>query len=393
MCVTGMGSAKRSACNASTPIPEQAGRPMSGQTRLLADPRRLIAYSDGSLIPGQGVGAAAVVPSAGTTVKLKLGGERNYTRLTPLSSTFDLFVDNQPALMALSQRLRRTPGLHLRREAQMVINSLLDVHSYTRLKLVWCPAHQGIKGNEEADEAAKEATTLEDHRPAFPTSLSAQTARHTQPGGSTEALAALPRPEASAIAQLRANHSPLFTYLHRIEAADSPNCDLCGQPETTEHFLLTPARPRAAAPEDPPHHPQYPHRPPSLEGNGRLHPPVIPLLPSSPPTADPSRSSMNQQRPPTRSSSPVTCHAQLALHPVRPPPPPPPPPSPPPPRSLHRLAPPFSALPLPHPLFHFVLLPHLQNPNTHTRPPPSPAQFATPLDSTQHAHQTKHTFT
>ncbi|KAG0138926.1 hypothetical protein CROQUDRAFT_10665, partial [Cronartium quercuum f. sp. fusiforme G11] len=44
--------------------------------------------------------------------------------------------------------------------------------------------------------------------------------------------------EASAIAQLRAGHSPLLTFLYRINAANSPNCRLCQQPETVEHYLL-----------------------------------------------------------------------------------------------------------------------------------------------------------
>lgn len=49
----------------------------------------------------------------------------------------------------------------------------------------------------------------------------------------------LARPEATAVAQLRANHTPLSHFPHRIGVVDSPNCDTCHQPETTEHFLLT----------------------------------------------------------------------------------------------------------------------------------------------------------
>ncbi|KAG0140741.1 hypothetical protein CROQUDRAFT_99726 [Cronartium quercuum f. sp. fusiforme G11] len=33
-------------------------------------------------------------------------------------------------------------------------------------------------------------------------------------------------------------HSPLNTFLHRINATDSPDCEACKQPETTEYFLL-----------------------------------------------------------------------------------------------------------------------------------------------------------
>lgn len=41
------------------------------------------------------------------------------------------------------------------------------------------------------------------------------------------------------VAQLRSGHYPLNSYLYRFKATDSPQCALCGQPETVEHFLLT----------------------------------------------------------------------------------------------------------------------------------------------------------
>ncbi|KAG0142650.1 hypothetical protein CROQUDRAFT_662301, partial [Cronartium quercuum f. sp. fusiforme G11] len=38
--------------------------------------------------------------------------------------------------------------------------------------------------------------------------------------------------------ELCTSHSPLNTFLHRINATNSPDCEACKQPETTEHFLL-----------------------------------------------------------------------------------------------------------------------------------------------------------
>lgn len=58
------------------------------------------------------------------------------------------------------------------------------------------------------------------------------------PSLTRKALYELPRHAATAVAQLRAGHTPLAAFLHRINAADSPNCQECSQPETTEHFLL-----------------------------------------------------------------------------------------------------------------------------------------------------------
>ncbi|KAG0144194.1 hypothetical protein CROQUDRAFT_95299 [Cronartium quercuum f. sp. fusiforme G11] len=42
------------------------------------------------------------------------------------------------------------------------------------------------------------------------------------------------KPKFSAIAQLRAGHSPLLTFLYRINAADSPNCRLSPKSSSTD---------------------------------------------------------------------------------------------------------------------------------------------------------------
>ena len=48
----------------------------------------------------------------------------------------------------------------------------------------------------------------------------------------------LPRRQASILIQLRTEHVPLQTYLHRIQRADSPTCEQCGTaPETVHHYL------------------------------------------------------------------------------------------------------------------------------------------------------------
>ena len=48
----------------------------------------------------------------------------------------------------------------------------------------------------------------------------------------------LPRAMRRTLAQLRAGKSPLLrAYLHNIEAAEDPNCPLCGQEHTTEHLF------------------------------------------------------------------------------------------------------------------------------------------------------------
>lgn len=58
------------------------------------------------------------------------------------------------------------------------------------------------------------------------------------PHAMKRALSTLQRHSATAIAQLRAGHTPLSAFLHCINAVNDPNCPECLQPETTEHHLL-----------------------------------------------------------------------------------------------------------------------------------------------------------
>lgn len=157
----------------------------------------------------------------------------------------------------------------MRVATRQALSALLDTSPHFSVTLVWCPAHVGIQENEEVDEAAKDATTTGELL-SLPTSLAALRQRInaackrtvTQPPsreviqrlrGAHEpltirkALQSLPRPEATAIAQLRANHTPLSHFLCRIGAVEAPTCAECNQPETTEHYVLlcrayTPAR-------------------------------------------------------------------------------------------------------------------------------------------------------
>ncbi|KAG0139102.1 hypothetical protein CROQUDRAFT_102179 [Cronartium quercuum f. sp. fusiforme G11] len=85
------------------------------------------------------------------------------------------------------------------------------------------------------------------------------------------ALASLPRPEVSAIAQLWANHSPLNTYLHRIKA------EIQG--------LQTNPRPGTHPPQDPTNNTCHPNKPKSVPAPCQLHPHHPPIPPSLKPSA------------------------------------------------------------------------------------------------------------
>lgn len=242
------------------------------------DPTRVLLFSDRSLIPQEGVGAAALhVPSStlypaclGDTAKhtvyeaelvgIRLAVEAAYTHLSPFQRSFWLFVDNQASIRALSRRFTTSPGLPLRSAARKAIDNLLRASPSFSLTMVWCPAHVGIPENEEVDGAAKEATNTGTDL-NLPTSLAAlrqsinanrkalalqspnenvirRLRGQYNPSLIRKALTGLARPAAAAIAQLRAGHTPLSSFLYRIQATDSPNCTVCDQPETTEHYLM-----------------------------------------------------------------------------------------------------------------------------------------------------------
>lgn len=180
--------------------------------------------------------------------------------MQPLQRNFWFFIYKQASIQALSNQFFTSPALTLREKARQAITNLLKLSPNFAATLVWCPAHVGIPDKQTVDKASK--LTITEGRPLpLPTSLASlcqliwanlkalvvqppslavlQRLRGTSdPLAVRKALEALPRPEATAIAQLRANHTPLSHFLHRIQALDSPHCEDCLQPKTTEHFLL-----------------------------------------------------------------------------------------------------------------------------------------------------------
>lgn len=155
-----------------------------------------------------------------------------------------------------------------------------------KIEFVWTPGHEGIKGNELADEQAKLAAQGEAsprnelppflRRKPLPTSISAtrQSLKkntklswirdwsfsprferaheidRTMPSiDYLHIIDQLRRNQASLLTQFRTGHVPLNEILHRIKKAPSPNCPHCGQGnrESIFHFILacphyTPAR-------------------------------------------------------------------------------------------------------------------------------------------------------
>ena len=131
-------------------------------------------YTDGSSIGGH-VGAAAVFPSRGQTrstymgtdaistvyaaelqgINLALSMAQTMTDSSPSNRSIAIWTDNQAAIRSLVRPEGRSGAYILQHLAQRV--EALQSQGHT-VKVRWIPSHEGIKGNEAVDLAAKEAT-------------------------------------------------------------------------------------------------------------------------------------------------------------------------------------------------------------------------------------------
>ncbi|KAE8237316.1 hypothetical protein A4X13_0g8833 [Tilletia indica] len=135
-------------------------------------------FTDGSRIGGR-VGAAALNERTRHASKLHLGSDTHHTVyeaelqgiLMALQaseqSNIPLFqitiaVDNQAAIQALGRPPRRQSGQHLILQIHAIIGAMRVNHKWCKVRIIWCPGHEGIQANEEVDRLAKEAAEGED---------------------------------------------------------------------------------------------------------------------------------------------------------------------------------------------------------------------------------------
>lgn len=148
------------------------GREQHDKTMLSGNLRQLFVYTDGSGINGK-IGASAVAPSLGVTLKTFLGSTSCYTVYSgelqgialalsiaenrPISDieNVTVFTDNQGAIRSSCNPSGQS-GQQILRYIVKSINTLRE--RGIEVVLQWIPAHVGIVGNELADVAAKQAT-------------------------------------------------------------------------------------------------------------------------------------------------------------------------------------------------------------------------------------------
>ena len=192
---------------------------------------------------------------------------RMAAKKTPIVTTY-IVTDSQEALQAM---LRGNKAHRARAILRDIVASIREFQkrSTRSLRFVWVPAHQGIRDNEAADAAAREATA-EDKRPTldyaervrqltgvlrsirqdgtdnpYRNNPLPRHGRYTWsldlalPGPHTlELYGALSSNEASMLIQARSNKSHLNSSLYRMRVADSAMCECGHDDETIRHVIL-----------------------------------------------------------------------------------------------------------------------------------------------------------
>jgi ribonuclease HI len=281
----------KAALAADTLIPS----PENSNAHRAIHPSDITIYTDGSAKEG-GVGAAAVMikrasPSRPRKLLYHLGRGTKYTvysaettglllgahllrSVTSHFTSVTFATDNQAAILALDTN---KPGpSHIILDAfESLIRRLRDELGRLDITVQWVPGHQGIQGNEAADQAAKEAAEGASSRSRalpkmlkkpLPVSKAATKLTHSRklhdratkwwraspryskasridpsmPSNNfMQEIKDLPRLHSSILLQLRTGHAPLNYFLHKIGQADSPTCLKCRhEDETVIHYLV-----------------------------------------------------------------------------------------------------------------------------------------------------------
>ena len=180
-----------------------------------------------------------------------------------------IYSDSKAAITATGKPWRQSGQSFISKILDNIDNLISERGQEYKITIAWVPGHSGIRGNETADAAAKEAAepaqqalhkSLRSSRMQLAKSTVAKTwdtiweggtakgnhlrritaARHTAPVAKLS-KSLKTRQQVSRLVSMRTGHCSLNDYLHRfhIGNSESPLCDCgSGRRETVAHFLL-----------------------------------------------------------------------------------------------------------------------------------------------------------
>jgi len=245
------------------------------QQRIEQHESSLCIYTDASKTENGRTAAAFIVPACNasgsarlsdnlsiftaelTAIKLALLWIKNTEHLTKSNQNIAIFSDSLSSLNAIkSGHSKHRPNLLT--EIHRIIDSIDNTITF-----VWVPSHIGLKYNEQVDSLAVDATKRQDiELPVKFELIEANifiknyiikqwqilwdSGKHGRFYKQIEPLVSdkikyldVRRKKDVTITRLRLGTCRLKDYLYKINAADSPNCELCGiAEETVEHFIL-----------------------------------------------------------------------------------------------------------------------------------------------------------
>lgn len=187
-----------------------------------------------------------------------LNCDLGYGSINPDHNPIFIFSDSQSSLKALG-RFKFTSALTVD-----CYNSLQRLAAHHSVTVCWVPGHAGIEGNEKADELARNGSgsPFIGPEPCVPIAPSTQhltmkrwkancfekhwqslsTARQARQSilinkNNARYYLSLTRSNLKRLTEILTGHNRLNKHYHTIGLSDSPNCNNCGDLETSEHFL------------------------------------------------------------------------------------------------------------------------------------------------------------
>lgn len=267
--------------NFSTLVIPDKERAIESITVLKPSSSQVIVYSDGSRIEGKNTAAAAWCANTKHFSSHQLGLASEYgifeaefvgltcalqlAKHSILSTTRQITVvlDNQGVVKDMSHKQTSSSALTLKTTAFNIMKEIEVLAPRIKVALRWCPGHEGVEGNERADQLATSAakkplpknhankTTFSSFRAAIKewakkAAIDSYTPQdikrlghHPHPKEHLDALSSLKNKHSiSSITQLRTGHIPLFSYLFKRNLRADSTCACNTGPETVEHFLF-----------------------------------------------------------------------------------------------------------------------------------------------------------